>query len=248
MPHFDRARASAFTSALSGAAGPAATRSVNPARAPSLDRPPDRGPGLATHEAKQVVLTQPRSGPTARRPGRRVMAGSRIRALALRSGRVPVRARIPVLVAGCAVLLWGCGSSNAARTTGGSSAAGTTLATSNGEAAKPAAQILADSAAAFGAVHSYRVQLTGITMGQPLRLSLTVGSPTTSDVVIAQGPTSYETIYASGAVYLRAGEAFWVQHGGARAAALSGRWVRGPASAPPPLFRVSSRFGGEVAV
>ena len=116
-----------------------------------------------------------------------------------------------------ACLVVGCGSSAPAK--------------SNGEAAKPPAQILLDAAAALRSAGTYVLQ-GSLTQGSTrTAVKLTVGGPASFDFVFTKGPGTAEFIQLPGAEYVRANAAFWRSLSPLVASRFAQRWVRiSPAS------------------
>lgn len=130
----------------------------------------------------------------------------------------------------------GCGSGTAEQSTrsvGESSSAGASGprgASTQGEASKPPARILADAAAALRAAHGYQMQGTILQSGQTLRLKLRTTSPTSLDLAFAAGEATAEVIELPAASFIQGNRRFWSSQGGAAAARLADRWIAVPAS------------------
>lgn len=105
---------------------------------------------------------------------------------------------------------------------------------SNGEAAKPAGQILGDVEAAAASAGSFRVSGSGESGGESVSLALRL-LPARGAAAgrIALGGTAVELVALGARLYVRATAAFWRPFAPPAAAArLAGRWVVVPASGP----------------
>jgi hypothetical protein len=102
---------------------------------------------------------------------------------------------------------------------------------SNGEAKKPAAQIVADAKRAALAASSVHVTGAGADNGQPLNLDLTIGHRTAKGHLRESG-ASFDLIRVGGTVYVKGDDAFLRKFGGAAAVTLfHDRWLKGPVAA-----------------
>jgi hypothetical protein len=145
---------------------------------------------------------------------------------------------LALIVLGCAAGLLGCGSSATQRgqkhTSGSAStqasAASSTGANDNGEAAKPAGRILADAAAALRNAHGYVMRGTITQDGEGLRLNVAVAKGGSMHLALGIGRADLDVIKLSSASYLRANKAYWTAHLGARGAVLANRWIQVQAS------------------
>jgi hypothetical protein len=140
--------------------------------------------------------------------------------------------RLAPLVLPAALVLAGCGGSS-----------------SNGEAKKPAAQIVADAKRAALAASSVHVTGAGTDNGQPLKLDLTIGHATAKGHLQESG-ASFDVIRVGDTVYVKGDDAFLKRFGGAAAATLfHNRWLKGPIassqlSALAPLTDLKQFFAG----
>jgi hypothetical protein len=99
---------------------------------------------------------------------------------------------------------------------------------SNGVEAKPARQILADSAAALSRVKSFRAEAV---QGRSTRVVADIGLPDKLRIAVREGSATASIIAVDGSVYIRANEAYWRQQQVGRAAPqLAGRWLKSPTS------------------
>jgi hypothetical protein len=136
----------------------------------------------------------------------------------------------PVLLA--ALVLAGCGGSS-----------------SNGEAKKTAAQVVADAKKAALGASSVHVTGAGSDNGRPLKLDLTIGRKTAKGHLQESG-ASFDVIRVGDTVYVRGDDAFLKKFGGTAAATLfHGRWLKGPITdsqlgALAPLTDLQQFFGG----
>jgi hypothetical protein len=101
---------------------------------------------------------------------------------------------------------------------------------SNGEAKKPAAQVVADARKAALAASSVHVVGAGSDNGKPLKLDLTIGRDAAKGHLVQSG-ASFDVIRVGDTVYVRGDDAFLRRFGGPAAAALfHDRWLKGPVS------------------
>lgn len=123
-----------------------------------------------------------------------------------------------------ALALAGCG--------GGSSPGNSTNSSGNGEASKPARQVLTDAAKAADAASSVRVSGQVTTKGQQVGLDLTIakGKGATGSITLKGQKVDLVVIGTSG--YMKAGAAFFQAVGGSQGAAigqmLAGKWFKFP--------------------
>jgi len=100
----------------------------------------------------------------------------------------------------------------------------------NGEAAKPAAQIVADAEAAATAATSVHVSGSGSSGGTKLVLDLRLVSGKGAKGHLLANGLSFDLVRIGGTAYLRGGRDFWRRFaGGLAAALLEGRWLKAPA-------------------
>jgi hypothetical protein len=96
----------------------------------------------------------------------------------------------------------GCGGSSASRSSAGTTAAN--AAAPNGEARKPASQILADMKVALGRVHSFHLQGTGADLKTgPMALTGDIALPGRIRMAISQGNQTAAFILVGRDAYLR---------------------------------------------
>ena len=137
------------------------------------------------------------------------------------------------LVALAALAVAGCG--------GGSS--------SNGEAKKTAAQVVADAKRVALAASSVHVTGAGTDNGKPLQLDLTIGRNGAKGHLVESG-ASFDVIRVGNTVYVRGDDAFLQKFGGATAATLfHNRWLKGSINdrqlgALAPLTSLTAFFAG----
>jgi hypothetical protein len=125
-----------------------------------------------------------------------------------------------------AVAIAGCGSSASS-----GSSTPQPHASGNGEASKPAAQILSDAAHAVRAAGSYSLRAAVTQNGRRLRLTLLTTGPTSFEMGYGQGASVAHVIELARAFYVNGNDAFWRPHLGARAPLAAGRWFQVPPSA-----------------
>ncbi|MEA2199023.1 MAG: hypothetical protein QOJ25_3074, partial [Solirubrobacteraceae bacterium] len=145
---------------------------------------------------------------------------------------------IATLACACALVIAGCGSSGP----GGSSTAPPHQA-GNGEASKPAAQILSDAAGAVRAARSYSLRAVITQNGRPLRLTLRTTGPTSLELGYGNGATFAQVIELARAFYFNGNDAYWRPRLGARAPLAAGRWFQ----VPPSLMRKTISSLGHLA-
>lgn len=97
--------------------------------------------------------------------------------------------RVVVLTAMLATALGGCGSGSAP---------------SNGEASKPAAQILSDAAATLKRVHSMRMQGTLVMERHPTTIALAIERPGKLSLTFKQGARQAIIVVVAGVAYMKA--------------------------------------------
>jgi hypothetical protein len=115
-----------------------------------------------------------------------------------------------------AVLLAGCGSSGTK---------------DNGEAAKTAAQVVADAKAASIAATTVHLSGTGATNGQPLKLNLYLVAGKGGRGNLTVNGLTFQIVRVGNDAYFKGDSKFWQNFGGAAAAALlQGRWLKAPAA------------------
>lgn len=139
----------------------------------------------------------------------------------MRTKRVFALGLVALLTALC-----GCGGGGSARP-------------NNGEASKPAAQILSDAAAALRAVHSLRMQGTVAIEKRPTAITLALEPPAVS-VTMQQGIATAAYDVVSGTSYIKANSAFYEHQAKVPSAVVSliaNRW-----------FKVPSTEGGVTAI
>jgi hypothetical protein len=128
--------------------------------------------------------------------------------------RFPRRAAALVL---CALALAACGSSSSS---------------SNGEASKPASQILTDAVSAAQSASSVRVSGSIIDNGQPVAVDLKLanGKGGSGSMTIQGAPV--QIVDVNKTLYMKGSDAFWNKVGGGSAvvALLHGKWLKAPAT------------------
>jgi hypothetical protein len=149
--------------------------------------------------------------------------------------------RVVVLVV-ATVLLAGCGGSSGNK-------AGTS--TSNGEASKSAAQVLADTEAAVTSASSLHVAGNGFSGKQPIEVDLSVGTKAAKGS-ISLGGLGLDLIRVNDTIYIRGSDAFYKHFAGVAAAQLlHDKWLKVPASndqlAPLSGFTNTGAFFKQVA-
>lgn len=137
-----------------------------------------------------------------------------------------------------AVLLAGCGSS---------------AAKSNGEAAKTAAQVLADTKAAAITATSVHISGSGLNAGSPIALNLYLVAGKGGKGTITLNGLSFQIVRIGDTAYFKGGSLFWQHFGGtAVAQLLRGRWLKAPTSSTrfasfTPLTDLSRFFNAVIA-
>jgi len=120
---------------------------------------------------------------------------------------------------------------------------------SNGEAKKPAAQVVADAKKAALAASSVHVTGAGSDNGQPLKLDLTIGRSGAKGHIVESG-ASFDLVRVGDTVYVKGDDAFLKKFAGAAAATLfHDRWLKGSINdaqlgALAPLTDLGQFFGG----
>lgn len=145
-----------------------------------------------------------------------------------------MRAAPLALVAAAAALLAGCGGSGTK---------------SNGEAAKPPAQVVADAKQA--AIDASAVHVSGkiTSSGSPLSLDLTLVRGKGGKGSLTENGLAFELVRLDGKAYIRGSDAFYKKFAGAAAAQLlHGKWLEGSATsgdlaALVPLTDIVKLFG-----
>jgi len=123
---------------------------------------------------------------------------------------------VPLLLV--AALAAGCGAS----TPGGTHGASTTGAApaGNGEATKPAKQVLADTKQAAAAAKSVHLAGHVFSGGQTIGLDLTIAGPRGGKGTMTLGGLGVSLVRLGPKVYVRSTDAFWRHFGGSAAVAL----------------------------
>lgn len=146
---------------------------------------------------------------------------------------------LALVMAACSAVLIGCGSGAGGHATTGAGPARrqgnpklSAPGAGNGEAGKPAGQIVADAAAALRRAHGYVMQGAIVADRQRIRLRIAVASRSDLEVGFSADRASVEIIALPGGSYIRGNRVFWAAHLGSRGVALSGHWVEAePSSA-----------------
>lgn len=130
---------------------------------------------------------------------------------------------LPLLLVGA--LAAGCGGSMS----GGTHTTTTAAAPSgNGEAGKPAKQVLADSKSAAQAAKSVHLAGHVVSGGQNVGIDLTIAGTEGSKGTMTLGGLGISLVRVGPKVYIRGTDAFWRHFGGGAAVALlHGRWLSG---------------------
>ncbi len=125
-----------------------------------------------------------------------------------------------------AALLAGCGGSG-----GGGS---TSSAQSNGEASKPAAQVLTDAKTAAADATSVRLSGKITSSGQEIAVDVTLAGGKGAKGSMSLGGASVSLVVVGAKVYIKASDAFYKEFAGASSAAaiqlLHGKWLVGSAT------------------
>jgi hypothetical protein len=138
-----------------------------------------------------------------------------------------------------AVLLAGCGSSNGGET-----------AKPNGEASKPAAQVLADAKAAATNAASAHVSGSIRSNGSPITLDLTTVRGKGAKGSMSTNGLSFDLVRIGDTLYIRGSDAFYKHFAGAAVAQLlHGKWLKAPAAngrlrSLTPLTSLGALFAG----
>jgi hypothetical protein len=120
---------------------------------------------------------------------------------------------------------------------------------SNGEASKPAAQVVADAQAAATSATIVHVTGAGRDNGQPLQLDLWVGNEKAKGRLVENG-AGFQVVRLGNVVYVKGTDAFLKRFaGGAAATLLHDRWLKGSATSGPfaalaPLTDLKTFFKG----
>ncbi len=135
----------------------------------------------------------------------------------------------------CAAAVAACGSSSSSQSspttvTSTRPSDSATTPASNGEAAKPAPQILADAARAVRSARSYELQATISDHHQLQRLRLVTAPGNSLELTGATGSAAYQVISVRSGTFARGNVAFWRQRDPAHANLLADRWIRLPPS------------------
>jgi hypothetical protein len=115
---------------------------------------------------------------------------------------------------------------------GGSSSTNSTNSSGNGEAVKPAQQVLADAVKAAEAASSLHVSGQISAVGQQIGIDMTIvkGKGATGSMTL--GGQKVDLVVIGNDGYMKAGAAFWTQFGGSSgstiAQMLQGKWVKFP--------------------
>jgi hypothetical protein len=117
-------------------------------------------------------------------------------------------------------VLAGCGGSG-----GGKSAS------PNGEASKPAVQVLADATKAATNASSFHVSGHVSSGSTPISLDLTIAKGKGAKGSMSASGASFDLVEAGNTLYVKGSDAFYKQFGGAAAAQLlHGKWIKGSAT------------------
>lgn len=132
-----------------------------------------------------------------------------------------MRATALVVVLG-AVLLAGCG--------GGSGGVTPPETGTNGEASKPATQVLADAVKAAKGASSVHLSGSIVSSGTPITLDFAASKQGATGQMSTNGlPFSF--VRVGNELYIKGSDKFWKHFGGAAAAQLfHGKWLKGPAT------------------
>jgi hypothetical protein len=146
---------------------------------------------------------------------------------------------LPIAVLGC-LLAAGCGSSG--KSGSGTTGSAAVSSRSNGEASKPAKQVVADAAAALRGARGYVMQGRIMQNGQTLRVGVVAPSARSLQLTVATGGASLELIAVAGGSYVRGNATFWRAHLGSRGTAIANRWIQVPASSAQSFFSTLGHF------
>ena len=117
-------------------------------------------------------------------------------------------------------LLAGCGGSGGGKTS-----------SSNGEASKPAAQVLTDATKAATTASSFHVSGHITSSGTHVSLDLTIAKGKGAKGSMTASGASFDLVAIGNTLYIKGSDAFYKQFGGAAAAQLlHGKWVKGSAN------------------
>lgn len=103
--------------------------------------------------------------------------------------------------------------------------------TSNGEASKPAAQVLTDATRAATQASSFHVSGHVASNGTTVTLDLAIAKGKGAKGSMSAGGASFQLVEVGTTIYIKGSDAFYKQFGGAAAAQLlHGKWLKGSAS------------------
>ena len=106
-------------------------------------------------------------------------------------------------------------------------------ASSNGEEAKPANQVLADAKAAMGRATSFHISGQFAQQGSAIAVDLNLSPQRGGGTVTVSGAT-LDVVVAGGTIYLKADQKSWqkLTNSASEAQLLAGRWIKAPSSNP----------------
>jgi hypothetical protein len=131
----------------------------------------------------------------------------------------------------------------------GGSGKGSSTATSNGEASKPATQVLTDAKKAATSASSLHVAGHIVAGGTPITLDLSIARGKGATGKMSTSGLEFDLIRIGNTVYIRGSDAFYKKFGGAAVAQLlHGKWLQAPATkgqfrSLAPLTNASALFG-----
>ena len=148
----------------------------------------------------------------------------------------PIARRLPICLCAVAAVLAGCGGSK-----------------SNGEAEKPAAQVVADAKAAAAAANGVHVAGSLVDAGRALTLDLELARGRGAKGTMSEAHLAFDIVRVGGKTYIRGSDAFLRRFAGtAGAQLLHGKWLEGSATkgdlaALTPLTDVVKLLNGTLA-
>ncbi len=127
--------------------------------------------------------------------------------------------------------------STAAQTSSGNFTTSTGTPTNNGEASKPASQIIADTEAALGQIHSFHIAGTAVQSGQSNQITGDLQLPGRVSATLTAGSAVAHVVVINGKVYFNANQAYYLAQKTSTAVAqtLENRWVYFPAGQGPSI-------------
>lgn len=119
----------------------------------------------------------------------------------------------------------------------------------NGEADKPAAQVVADAQRAATSARSVHVSGSIVDDGRPLTLDLELARGKGGKGTMSEGGLRFDIVRVGSTAYIKGSNAFLRQFAGPAAQLLRGRWLKGPTGkgelgALAPLTSITQLFAG----